>query len=52
MVSLANEIGVLRGISYCIDIMGGEILDAEEYEKLNYYISVQQSLKEVDKNNA
>lgn len=52
MVSLANEIGVLRGISYCIDIMGGEILDPEEYEKLNYYISVQQSLKEVDKNNA
>lgn len=48
MVSLANEIGVLRGISYCIELMDGVNLSMEESEKYKYYLSVQQSLKEVD----
>lgn len=45
-ISLANEIGALRGIGYCMELEG-ECPHTEEYM---HFIEIQQKLKELDNN--
>lgn len=45
-INLVNEIGVLRGIGYCMELEG-ECLHTEEFM---HFIEIQQKLKELDNN--
>lgn len=44
-MSLANEIGVLRGIAYCMELEG----ECPHTEEFMHFIEIQQKLKELDK---
>lgn len=45
-ISLANEIGVLRGIGYCMELEG----ECPHTEEFMHFIEIQQKLKELDNN--
>lgn len=45
-INLVNEIGVLRGIGYCMELEG----ECSHTEEFMHFIEIQQKLKELDNN--
>lgn len=44
-ISLNNEIGVLRGIAYCMDLAG----ECPHNDEFNHFIDIQNKFKEEEK---
>ena len=42
-ISLANEIGALRGIAYCLELQGFDITELTDFKK---WVDIQQIMKE------